>query len=126
LATGRGKWSGRGHFFAATAEAMRRILIDSARRKKRVRHGGGRKRVDIEDHDVAAERPPEVLLAIDEALDKLAAEDPEAAQVVKLRFYAGLSIEDAADALGISRAGAYRQWTYARAWLRDALVENDG
>jgi RNA polymerase sigma factor (TIGR02999 family) len=119
----REKWSGRGHFFAAAAEAMRRILIESARRKKRLRHGGGRQRIDLEGLDVAAERPPEELLAIDEALDKLAAEDAEAAQLVKLRFYAGLSIEDAAQSLGMSRASAYRQWTYARAWLRDALVD---
>jgi RNA polymerase sigma factor (TIGR02999 family) len=114
-------WHGRGHFFAAAAEAMRRILVENARRKKRLRHGGGRQRVSLEGQDVSAERPPEELLAIDEALTKLAEEDPDAAQVVKLHFYAGLSIEEAADALGISRAGAYRHWTYARAWLRTAL-----
>jgi RNA polymerase sigma factor (sigma-70 family) len=114
-------WKSRGHFFAAAAEAMRRILVENARRKKRLRHGGGRQRVELEGLDVAAERPPEELLAIDEALTNLAAEDPEAAQVVNLRFYAGLSIEEAAEALGISRAGAYRHWTYARAWLRNAL-----
>ena len=114
-------WKGRGHFFAAAAEAMRRILIENARRKKRHRHGGGRRRVELDGQDIAVERPPEELLAIDEALTNLAAEDAEAAQIVKLRFYAGLSIEEAGDALGISRAGAYRQWTYARAWLRSAL-----
>jgi RNA polymerase sigma factor (TIGR02999 family) len=118
-------WKSRGHFFAAAAEAMRRILIENARRKKRHRHGGGRRRVELEGQDIAAERPAEELLAIDEALTNLAAEDPEAAQVVKLRFYAGLSIEEAADALGISRAGAYRHWTYARAWLRNALGGED-
>ena len=122
---GDGAWKGRGHFFAAAAEAMRRILIENARRKKRQRHGGGRRRVELEGQDIAAERPLEELLAIDEALTKLAAEDPEAAQVVKLRFYAGLSIEEAADALGMSRAGAYRHWTYARAWLRSALEGAD-
>ena len=96
--------------------------IENARRKKRRRHGGGRRRVELEGQDIAVERLPEELLAIDEALTNLAAEDAEAAQVVKLRFYAGLSIEEAADALGISRAGAYRHWTYARAWLRSALA----
>jgi RNA polymerase sigma factor (TIGR02999 family) len=119
-------WKHRGHFFAAAAEAMRRILIENARRKKRHRHGGGRRRVELEGQDVAAGRPPEELLAIDDALAQLAAEDPEAAQVVKLRFYAGLSIEEAADILGISRAGAYRHWTYARAWLRTALGGEEG
>ena len=116
-------WKGRGHFFAAAAEAMRRILIENARRKKRHRHGGGRRRVELEGQDVAAARPPEELLAIDDALTRLAAEEPEAAQIVKLRFYGGLSIEEAADALGVSRAGAYRHWAYARAWLRSALEE---
>jgi RNA polymerase sigma factor (TIGR02999 family) len=116
-------WQGRGHFIAAAAEAMRRILIENARRKKRHRHGGGRRRVELDGQDVAAGRPPEELLAIDDALTRLAAEDPEAAQVVKLRFYGGLSIEEAADALGVSRAGAYRHWAYARAWLRNALEE---
>jgi RNA polymerase sigma factor (TIGR02999 family) len=117
-------WSGRAHFYTAAAEAMRRILIDNARRKKRLRHGGGLRRVDLKGHEIA-ERPPEELLAIDDALVKLRAEDPEAAEVVKLRFYGGLSIEDAADALGVSRAGAYRHWTYARAWLRDALTREE-
>jgi RNA polymerase sigma factor (sigma-70 family) len=119
-------WKGRGHFFAAAAEAMRRILIENARRKKRHRHGGGCKRVELEGRDVAAGHPPEELLAIDDALTRLATEDPEAAEVVKLRFFAGLSIEEAADALGISRAGAYRHWTYARAWLRTALGGEEG
>lgn len=118
-------WKGRGHFFGAAAEAMRRILIENARRKKRLRHGGGRRRVALEGHDVAAERPPEELLELDEALTRLAAEDADAAEVVKLRFYAGLSIEDAAEALGMSRASAYRHWTYARAWLRAALHEEN-
>lgn len=124
-APGSARWNGRGHFLAVAAEAMRRILIESARRKKRQRHGGGRQRVELEGQDLAAGRPPEELLAIDEALTKLAVEDPEAAQVVKLRFYGGLSIEEAADALGLSRASAYRHWTYARAWLRSALADDD-
>jgi RNA polymerase sigma factor (TIGR02999 family) len=123
-AVGSKRWTGRGHFFAAAAEAMRRILIESARRKKRLRHGGVMHRVPLDGNDVAevAQRPPEELLALDEALVKLTSEDPEAAEVVKLRFYAGLSSAEAADVLGISRAGAYRHWTYARAWLRDVLT----
>jgi RNA polymerase sigma factor (TIGR02999 family) len=115
------QWSGRGHFFAAVAEAMRRILIESARRKKRERHGGALHRVDLEEHDMAIEGPTDDVLALDEALVQLAAEDPPAAEVVKLHVYAGLSIEEAAAALGMSRATAYRHWTYARAWLRCAL-----
>jgi RNA polymerase sigma factor (TIGR02999 family) len=99
---------------------MRRILVENARRKKRHRYGGGRRRVELHDN-IAASRSPEELLAIDDALSKLAAEDPEAAEVVKLHFYVGLSIEEAADVLGISRAGAYRHWTYARAWLKSAF-----
>jgi RNA polymerase sigma factor (TIGR02999 family) len=114
-------WDGRGHFFAAAAEAMRRILVENARRKQRQRHGGGRKRVELAEHDAAVSAPPEDLLAVDEALTRLAAEDPMAAEVVKLRFYVGLSVEEAGEALGISRANAYRHWAYARAWLRCAL-----
>jgi RNA polymerase sigma factor (TIGR02999 family) len=114
-------WQGRGHFFAAAAEAMRRILVENARRKKRLRHGGGRCRVELAADDVAAPETPEELLALDEALTRLAGEDPAAAQVVNLHFFAGLSLEEAAEVLGISRATAYRHWTYARAWLRCAL-----
>jgi RNA polymerase sigma factor (TIGR02999 family) len=115
------RWESRGHFFAAAAEAMRRILVDSARRKRTRKHGGHRRRVDLPD--VAAEEgvADEQLLALDEALTRLAAEDPGAARVVELRHFAGLSIEDAAATLGLSRATAYRHWTYARAWLRDAI-----
>jgi RNA polymerase sigma factor (TIGR02999 family) len=115
-------WSGRGHFFAAAAEAMRRILVENARRKKRDKHGGGRRRVSLGDRP-AAERTPEDLLALDDALTRLAAEDPAAAGLVKLRFYAGASVEEAADALGVSRAQGYRLWNYARAWLRCALED---
>jgi RNA polymerase sigma factor (TIGR02999 family) len=114
-------WNSRGHFFAAAAEAMRRILVESARRKHRHRHGGGRRRrVSLGDLP-AIERSPDDLLALDDALTKLAAEDPAAADLVKLRFYAGFSVEEAADALAISRAQGYRHWTFARAWLRCAL-----
>ena len=112
------QWDGRGHFFAAAAEAMRRILVESARRKSRVKHGGELNRVDLGADDVPVRPPPEDILALDDALTKLAAEDPAAARIVELHFFAGLSIEEAADAVGVSRATAYRQWSYARAWLR--------
>jgi RNA polymerase sigma factor (TIGR02999 family) len=114
-------WNNRGHFFAAAAQAMRHILVDKARRKRRGKHGGGRQRVEL---DVKVPSPPAAaddLLALDEALDKLAAEDPQAAAVVQLRYFAGLSIEEAAQTLAISRAGAYRHWTFARAWLLQEL-----
>ena len=120
---GEPTWDSRGHFFAAAAEAMRRILVENARRKKRIKYGGGRERVDLDEHDVPIGPPPEQVLALDEALTRLAAEDAAAAQVVQLHFFGGLSLEEAAGSLGISRATAYRQWTYARAWLRCALAE---
>ena len=115
------RWENRGHFFAAAAEAMRRILVDAARRKRTEKHGGHRQRVDLPDVPAKPEVADEQLLALDAALTLLAAEDPVAARVVELRHFAGLSIEDAANALGLSRATAYRHWTYARAWLRDAV-----
>jgi RNA polymerase sigma factor (TIGR02999 family) len=115
-------WNSRGHFFAAAAEAMRRILVENARRRHRQRHGGGRRRVRLGDLP-AVERSPEDLLSLDDALTKLAAEDPAAADLVKLRFYAGFSVEEAADALAISRAQGYRHWNYARAWLRCTLED---
>ncbi len=114
-------WDGRSHFFAAAAEAMRRILVDSARRKRTQKHGGALKRVELRDVPAEPEITHEWLLALDAALTRLAVEDPVAARVVELRHFAGLSIEDAAAALGLSRATAYRHWTYARAWLRDAV-----
>jgi RNA polymerase sigma factor (TIGR02999 family) len=115
------RWDSRGHFFAAAAEAMRRILVDAARRKRTEKHGGHRRRVDLSDVPAGPEVMDERLLALDAALTRLAAEDPVAGRVVELRHFAGLSIEDAAAALGLSRATAYRHWTYARAWLRDAV-----
>ena len=115
------RWDNRGHFFAAAAEAMRRILVDAARRKRTEKHGGRRRRVDLPDVPANPEVVDEQLLALDAALTRLAAEDPVAARVVELRHFAGLSIEDAAATLGLSRATAYRHWTYARAWLRDAV-----
>lgn len=116
-------WDCRGHFFAAAVEAMRRILVEGARRKQRQKHGGTRRRVSLGDVP-AMERAPEDLLILDEALGKLAAEDPAAADLVKLRFYAGFSVEESADALAVSRAEGYRLWNYARAWLRCALEES--
>ena len=110
-------WSGRGHFFAAAAEAMRRILVEAARRKQSPRHGGGRRRVDLDAVEPAAAADDQ-LLAVDEALDRLAAEDPRSAELVKLRFFGGLSVEEAAEALGIARATAYEHWAFARASLR--------
>jgi len=114
-------WNSRGHFFGAAAEAMRRILVESARRKQRVKHGGELQRVEVDVTEVPVTPPPEELLALDEALARLAAEDADAVRIVDLHFFAGLSIDEAADALGVSRATAYRQWAYARAWLRVEL-----
>jgi RNA polymerase sigma factor (TIGR02999 family) len=115
-------WSSRGHFFAAAAEAMRRILIDSARRKQADKHGGGRQRVDCAEVEAVAAAPPEDLLALDEALGRLTHHDPVAGQLVKLCYFAGLSVEQAGEALALSRSNAYRLWTFARAWLRCQLA----
>ena len=118
---GEPRWDNRGHFFAAAAEAMRRILIENARRKGRKKHGGDAQRVELEESDLATTLPDERLLAIDEALDQLAKEDPQAAELVKLRFFAGFSITEAAEILGMSRSNAYAQWAYARAWLHSKV-----
>ena len=115
-------WSGRGHFFAAAAEAMRRILIENARRKTADKRGGGRTRVSLDRVDAVTIAPPDELLALDEALGRLAHHDPVAGQLVKLRYYAGLSMEQAAEALGVSSATAYRHWTFGRAWLHGQLL----
>jgi RNA polymerase sigma factor (TIGR02999 family) len=121
-------WNSRRHFFAAAAEAMRRILVERARRKKRRKHGNDLRRVDLGEQDEPVDSSPEEqvalaeeILALDAALPRLAEQVPVAAQVVQLHFFAGLSIEQAAEALGVSRATAYREWAYARAWLRCAL-----
>jgi len=119
------QWDSRGHFFAAAAEAMRRILVDNARRKQRVKHGGEHRRVDLQDHDVAEEPPADDILALDGALTRLAEEDPTAAKIVQLHYFAGLPIEQVAETMGISRATAYRQWSYARAWLR-CVMDGEG
>jgi RNA polymerase sigma factor (TIGR02999 family) len=115
-------WNGRGHFFAAAAEAMRRILVEKARRKRRVRHGGGRTRIELDEACPVAQPPAEDLLALDEALTRLAARDPLRADLVKLRFFAGLSMPEAARALGISLATAERHWAFTRAWLYAELT----
>jgi RNA polymerase sigma factor (TIGR02999 family) len=115
------RYADGGHFFAVAAEAMRHILVDKARRKRREKHGGQRRRVELNDTHPAPPEAAEELLALDEALNRLAIEDPEAALVVQLRYFAGLSVEEAAASLGISRATAYRHWTFARAWLLDEL-----
>jgi RNA polymerase sigma factor (TIGR02999 family) len=119
------QWDGRGHFFAAAAEAMRRILIEAARRKQRVKHGGGRNR-EAEEPEIAAPERPERLLALDEALDRLVKTNPQAAKLVKLRYFAGCSNAEAALLLGVSPRKANQIWAYARAWLREELAEDPG
>ena len=117
------RWNGRGHFFGAAAEAMRRILVENARGKMRQRHGGGRERAELrEDPAEDAERE---LLELNDAFDKLAEEDSPAAEIAKLHIFAGMSIEEAADVLNVSRASAYRHWNYAKAWLRCEIADSD-
>jgi RNA polymerase sigma factor (TIGR02999 family) len=115
------RWDSHGHFFAAAAEAMRRILVENARRKKRLRHGGGRQRVELVDSPAPAD--DDNLLELDEALSQLSREDPLAAKVVELRHFAGLGHQEIASVLDITVYQARQKWTYARAWLRDALAE---
>ena len=119
-------WDSRGHFFAAAAEAMRRILVEKARRKKRAKHGGGLERVDLEAVSSLAGEPGEELVALDEALDKLAAEDPAKAELVKLRYFAGLTMPVIAEVMKVSLATAERHWTYARTWLYAELADREG
>jgi RNA polymerase sigma factor (TIGR02999 family) len=114
-------WNGRGHFFGAAAEAMRRIMVESARRKKSLKRGGDRDRADFDLANLADPEQPDEVLAIDDALAGLAAADPQAAELVKLRYFVGLSVPDSAATLGISTRSAERLWTYARAWLRRAI-----
>jgi len=118
-------WDHRGHFFAAAAEAMRRILVDAARRKQAIRHGGGRRRVPLQDLQHITQSPDD-LLALDEALCRFASEEPAKAELVKLRFFAGLSMPEAASALGISVASAERRWAFARTWLFSELQDEVG
>jgi RNA polymerase sigma factor (TIGR02999 family) len=114
-------WAGRAHFFAAASEAMRRILVENARRKKRIKHGGEWARLPLEEAKLLAPEPNEDVLALDEALTELAATDRAAADLVQLRYFGGLSIPDAARALGVSPRTAIRMWTFARTWLHDKL-----
>lgn len=118
-------WQGRRHFFAAAAEAMRRILVERARLKRRIKHGGLRRRIDIDRAELAVEGASDDLLALDEALAKFAAEDSLKAELVKLRYFAGLTMEEAARLLEISKATADRYWSYARAWLLDEMSKGE-
>ena len=118
------QWNSRGHFFAAAAEAMRRILVEQARRKQRYKHGGGRHKQVLDPEQLAYDSPAEELLAINDALDRLALEDAQAAQLVKLRYFSGLSVDQAAEAMGIPRSTAYVHWAFARATLR-VLLDTD-
>jgi RNA polymerase sigma factor (TIGR02999 family) len=119
-------WGGRGHFFAACAEAMRRILVEQARRKGRLRHGGGLRRAELPDEEVPAPADDEQLLLLDEALTRLAAARPQAAELVKLRFFTGLTADEAASVLGLAPRTARRLWVFARAWLRRAMEQSPG
>jgi RNA polymerase sigma factor (TIGR02999 family) len=118
-------WNSRGHFFAAAAEAMRRILINRARDKVRLKRGGGRKRIDLDKLTVADQTTDDDLIALDDSLERLARENPACAELVKLRFFAGLTLEEAAASLGLARRTADRTWAYARAWLYEALSHED-
>jgi RNA polymerase sigma factor (TIGR02999 family) len=117
------RWDSRGHFFAAAAEAMRRILLDKARKKRRLKRGGSSQRIDLDQVDVSVERPSDDVIALDEALTKLAQRYPKRAELVKLRYFAGLTVDEAAQVLGISSSTADRHWTYARAWLYRELAD---
>lgn len=121
------RWSGRGHFFGAAAEAMRRILIENARRKQSLKHGGNRKRLDLNEAVLTDDEdtPSEDLIALDEALEKLSQKDKLKAELVKLRYFAGLTIEQAANILGISRSTADEHWAYARSWLRMEIAKGE-
>jgi RNA polymerase sigma factor (TIGR02999 family) len=119
------RWDGRGHFFAAAAEAMRRILVDRARNRRRLKRGGGRGRVDLDLGSVPLDAPGDDLIDLDDALTELGREDPLCAQLVALRFFAGLTQAEAAEALGLARRTADRHWAYARAWLYERLCRGE-
>lgn len=114
-------WNGRGHFFAAAGEAMRRILVERARQRRQIKRGGDRQRIDLPDLDMIEDERVEDVLRVDCALERLATVDPQAADLVKLRFFVGLSLRDVAAALGIPRRTADRIWAYAKAWLKEEL-----
>jgi RNA polymerase sigma factor (TIGR02999 family) len=118
-------WNGRGHFFAAAAEAMRRILVENARRKRSLKYGGDRRKVNLDDQDIGIEAPSDDIVALDEALTKLNEKDPEVAELVKLRCFAGLTLNQVATIQGISRRTAGSHWSYARAWLRREITVGD-
>jgi len=120
------KWDGRAHFFGAAAEAMRRILIDNARRKRALRHGGSQQRLDIEDIEIATPAKEDELLAVNDALEKFAAGDKQKAELIKLRYFVGLTIEESAEILGVSVPTAKRWWTYGRAWLYRQIRDDFG
>jgi RNA polymerase sigma factor (TIGR02999 family) len=122
---GSDDWDNSGHFFAAAAEAMRRILVEAARRKARIKHGGGLKRREVDEADAITLSKSLDLISLDEALEKLAAEDETKAELVKLRYFAGLTVEQAGRVLGVSRATADRYWTFARAWLFSEMSKGD-
>jgi RNA polymerase sigma factor (TIGR02999 family) len=119
-------WNSRNHFFAAAAEAMRRILIEKARKRRRLKRGGDRQRLDLDAVELSAQEAPEDLLALDEALSQLAQKHPEKAELVKLRYFAGLTVDKAAEVLGIAPSTADRHWTFARAWLYRRIVGDAG
>jgi RNA polymerase sigma factor (TIGR02999 family) len=117
------RWQGRNHFFAAAAEAMRCILVDEARRRSRLKRGGGMRRVNLEDMELTVDQPPDELLSLDEALRQFAQHHPEKAELVKLRYFAGLTIDEAAEALDIGTSTAERHWAFARAWLYRQIAD---
>ena len=120
------QWDGRGHFFAAAAESMRRILVERARQRNAEKYGGKLDRVELSDSDLISRNSPEEILALDDALDVLAKQEADAAELVKLRIFADFSVEEAGKLLDMSRATAYRHWTYARAWLKTQMSFGDG
>jgi RNA polymerase sigma factor (TIGR02999 family) len=126
VASDQQTWENRNHFFSAAAEAMRRILVEHARRKHSLKRGGGAGHEPLEDSSLVLSAPPDEILAVHEALDKLAAQDPDAAELVKLRYFVGMSMDEAATALGLSTRSAERMWTYARAWLRSEIRGQPG
>jgi RNA polymerase sigma factor (TIGR02999 family) len=117
-------WNGKGHFFAAAAEAMRRILVDQARRRNAAKRGGGARRHDLNEATISASEPAEDVLAVNDAVELLAAVDPQAARLVTLRFFGGLNMTEAAEALGMSVRSAHQLWAYARSWLRNEMRPN--
>jgi RNA polymerase sigma factor (TIGR02999 family) len=126
IGSGDPGWDGRGHFFAAAAQAMRNILVDQARRKGALKRGGGRQRLELQDGDLAIQPPREDILALDEALRRLEADDPRKGRIVNLRYFAGLTAEETAAALDVSVGTIEREWRYIKAWLHTQLAEGDG